>query len=243
MNIVTNWRKNAISCLEVGKRTYGATVLLEINDDNSKKGIDGHVIEYNNVAYIWFEPTNHKSDWWINFNATGVNVNDYTLVDTRHVYGDEKVHKGWIESFENIQGVIDSIPKLLHKDTVDIIISGHSLGAAIASLSSMYLADNYPGYNYEVYLFGSPKVGNNAFVELQQFLVTNTFSFHFKDDIVGLLPYNFLFLITGCIYEHVSYQIQLGAKREWYRFLTGNFGKDHEWKDYYNALKNGDIVE
>ncbi|ORY71721.1 putative triacylglycerol lipase precursor [Pseudomassariella vexata] len=44
-----------------------------------------------------------------------------------------------------------------------IVFTGHSLGAAVSTLAAAYLRD--AGYAIDIYAYGSPRVGNLAFVE------------------------------------------------------------------------------
>jgi hypothetical protein len=81
-----------------------------------------------------------------------------------------KVHKGFLDIY---QGVRDDLETMLYNDyahkTKRLIIAGHSLGGALAQLSSWDLfcnkihKDNFE--TISVYTFGSPRCGNKHFVE------------------------------------------------------------------------------
>lgn len=228
--------QRALKCLEVGMDDPQYKLIIKINDNDSKRGIEGHVMEDvdRGIAYIWFDFTNHRSDWWINFNAMGVPLNRYIsncLIDDRTV-----VHKGWIEAFQNIVPIIDTAIGLLGDNTKKIIITGHSLGAAMATLTSVYMGINYRELDFETYLFGSPKVGNKDFTTVQYMLCPDTFNIQHGDDIVPLLPYNIFFPVTLCWYRHSGFIQRIGDKRKWFR-IFGRFGKDHTWRSYYRALE------
>jgi predicted lipase len=77
-----------------------------------------------------------------------------------------KVHSGFYDRFREIR---DPTVRLLKKareelPNGDIIISGHSMGGAIATLFGSYLTENEKELMpYQVYTYGSPRVGNREF--------------------------------------------------------------------------------
>lgn len=44
-----------------------------------------------------------------------------------------------------------------------VLITGHSLGGAVAALLALYAAETYPDLRVDVVTFGAPNVGNAAF--------------------------------------------------------------------------------
>ena len=232
--------RQALVCLEIGKGKKNLPLVLQINDDNTDAGIEGKVVEdvNTNTAYVWFEPTNCPSDWWINFNAWAVKTNHYDLIhDDDWEYTSSRIHKGWADAFERIRGFIHTIPDLIDPQISNIIITGHSLGAAMATLCSLYMKKHFPKYDYQVYLFGSPKVGNESFINIQHLYVPRTYNFQYRDDLVTKVPYSWLVIVTWCLYKKTGNVLHLGPKQKWYRFLIGRLGQDHHWSDYYNAIK------
>ena len=66
------------------------------------------------------------------------------------------VHKGFQEALDSVWNEIDAV---LAQLTYPVFYTGHSLGAALATLAA---ARRRP---HAVYTFGSPRVGNQAFVD------------------------------------------------------------------------------
>jgi hypothetical protein len=100
-----------------------------------------------------------------------------------------KVHRGFKEALEEVW--LDLLPYIrqLDRKGCKIWMTGHSLGAALATLC----AGRY-GHVQGVYTFGSPRVGNDVFKE--KFDV-NTYRIVNKDDIVARVP-------PGGVYVHVG---------------------------------------
>ena len=75
------------------------------------------------------------------------------------------VHQGFVDVYMNFRNDLLSTLKTLDPDkTNTIIISGHSLGAAVATLVGLdLLQSGYTPTNVVVYAFASPRVGDNTF--------------------------------------------------------------------------------
>lgn len=91
-----------------------------------------------------------------------------------------KVHRGFKEALEEVW--FDLLPHLkqLHRKGCKIWMTGHSLGAALATLC----ASRY-GYVQGVYSFGSPRVGDEGFSEkfaVKAYRIVNS------EDIVSRVP-------------------------------------------------------
>lgn len=73
-----------------------------------------------------------------------------------------QVHSGFFEIYQTLRGRMSSLITTRSPKT-KIYIVGHSLGAAQALLSTLDLALQFPNSTFISYVFGSPRVGNNAF--------------------------------------------------------------------------------
>ena len=76
---------------------------------------------------------------------------------------DCRVHKGFYEAWRSLQGAARHALDKLHCHERPLRITGHSLGGAMAMLAAFELADKY--HIKEVYTFGQPRVGNEAWVK------------------------------------------------------------------------------
>lgn len=100
-----------------------------------------------------------------------------------------QVHGGFQNLFRDVQQTVLTVVSGLHSVHPDyrIAVTGHSLGAAIGTLSASYL--RRAGLPVDAYLFGSPRVGNTAFADYVNGLGGGaTFRITHYDDPVPRLP-------------------------------------------------------
>ncbi|KAH8111918.1 alpha/beta-hydrolase [Phellopilus nigrolimitatus] len=84
-----------------------------------------------------------------------------------------QAHQGFLAA---INSVVSTVLKAVSKQlaahpTYTLISTGHSLGAALASLGGVSLAANFPGVPLTLYTFGQPRTGNPAYAALAEKLV------------------------------------------------------------------------
>ena len=94
------------------------------------------------------------------------------------------VHFGFKEQFFSINPHLEK--KIKAHDT--IIFCGHSLGGALATIGSLYYAFQYPNKNIACVTFGSPRVGDGAFVSYFNQRITNTLRYVNDNDPVPCVP-------------------------------------------------------
>ena len=75
---------------------------------------------------------------------------------------DARVHGGFLEQYlscrDDAAGYVDRFP-----NRKNVVVTGHSLGGALATLFAAYLRDRNPDENVTCITFGCPRVGNRAF--------------------------------------------------------------------------------
>ncbi|KAI1092472.1 alpha/beta-hydrolase [Rostrohypoxylon terebratum] len=107
-------------------------------------------------------------------------------------------HTGFLAAYKEIAKGVSAALKtaVAAQPTYKIVFTGHSLGGAVATVAAAYARKQ--GYAADLYTYGSPRVGNDAFVDF----VTNQTGSEFRvthlDDPVPRLPPIFL------DYRHVS---------------------------------------
>lgn len=91
-------------------------------------------------------------------------MSDLDVVYTKWYNGHGKVHSGFYDRFNEIKTPAITLLKKAQKKLPngDIIISGHSMGGAVATLFASYLKELniHPRF---VYTYGSPRVGDKTF--------------------------------------------------------------------------------
>lgn len=145
-----------------------------------------------------------------------------------------RIHQGFSTAYVSVRPQIREY--LNSKDITKIIVTGHSLGGALATLCGFDLqrlfSDKAP---VTVYTFGSPRVGNGAFIRAYNRRVPNTFRFVFGKDMVPGVPKWWM----G--YRHVSQGLGLGPRFDW-NILSRRI-EDHMIGNYVGDLKQKQEVE
>jgi mRNA-degrading endonuclease YafQ of YafQ-DinJ toxin-antitoxin module len=130
------------------------------------------------------------------FNITG----DFPV----HLNG--KVHKGFRKAFNSIWNKssrknvnLAKVFQTLSEKGKPVWFTGHSLGAALATLA----AGCYQGNVQGLYTFGSPRVGDRDFVEAltEKLSIVEVYRFIYKDDIVTKVP---LIDLDLEVYKHIG---------------------------------------
>lgn len=87
-----------------------------------------------------------------------------------------RVHSGFFGGWLALRGqVLASLSALNASKAPAITITGHSLGAALANIAALDLMTNYNYTNLAtLYNFGQPRVGNAAYADVYEAVVTNS---------------------------------------------------------------------
>ena len=106
-----------------------------------------------------------------------------------------RVHTGFYKSFNSIVGELDRVLAgvVSANPKANIVVTGHSLGGALATLMANHVAQKYGKKYYgriELVSFGSPRVGNKALAEYSNKLLglSSIFRVSYKYDPVTYLP-------------------------------------------------------
>ncbi len=179
------------------------------------KPTDTIVIGYilNNIIYLVFrgtEPTSLKN--WL------------TDMDIWPA-GSPKRHRGFQRAWETVQDEIKEWIKSHYEDGWQLVLAGHSLGGALATLAAIDLSDIWP--IREVRTYGSPRVGLWGFrkcystkyadpIKKQKFLVQVTTRYVHNADLFPHLP-------PPLFYCHVKEEEPIGSY-SWETFITSSWG-------------------
>lgn len=138
-----------------------------------------------------------------------------------------RVHTGFLHMYKS-RGVRDRIHSHMSDRIRQVFVAGHSLGAALAVLCAVDLQYNFPWCDFEVYLYGCPRVGNRAFADSYNKRLFKTLRVENGNDIVTKLPFAWM----G--YRHVGIRLHVGAPRISLCYVHA----DHDLKRYYAHLFN-----
>lgn len=136
------------------------------------------------------------------------------------------IHFGFAQALDK---VYDNIVQWLSEQKLDgerhITCTGHSLGAALATIMASRLDAN------ELYTFGSPRVGNRAFVKEMKKDGIKHYRFVNNNDIVTKVPFPIRFVHHGEL-VYINHHGNIRKMSPWQRL------KD-QWRGRMRALAKG----
>ena len=140
-----------------------------------------------------------------------------------------RVHRGFLSYYKKIKKlIITSYSDMAHV-TKNILICGHSMGSAIATLCAYDLSKYLHLENVYCVTTGSPRVGNIRFSMMYNKLLGNrSIRLVNGNDIVTQVPPWFL------LYRHVSKRFRIGDWKFW-KFWGST--KDHRFEEYVKNYK------
>ncbi len=143
-------------------------------------------------TYCYFAHDINKDQHVLSFEGSQ-DIKDW-LIDLEFIklipYKDHpsaKVHYGFWTAYSSIRdNVINTIK---YNNVNKLVITGHSLGGALATVASLDIAEILQGLNIEMINLGAPRVGNKDYVELYNSYLNNSLRItHGQDPVVHLPP-------------------------------------------------------
>ncbi|MDJ0846403.1 lipase family protein [Crocosphaera sp.] len=145
----------------------------------------GFVLSSPEHNIIIFRGTQTRIEWINNFMAL---QKDYTDPISGQYFG--KIHEGFIKNYLRI---IEPVPKAIAEQLAPALpcyISGHSLGASLATLAALDIALNVPQLKdkIQLYTYASPRVGDPTFAKLHAQYIPNSYRVVNLADIIAFMP-------------------------------------------------------
>ncbi|KAI9437657.1 alpha/beta-hydrolase [Lactarius indigo] len=83
------------------------------------------------------------------------------------------VHAGFLFSYNSVRSVVlDAVREQLRAfPGYVVVLTGHSLGGALASLAALSVKSNFPWVAVRLFTFGQPRTGDGAFADLLESIV------------------------------------------------------------------------
>lgn len=121
-----------------------------------------------------------------------------------------QVHLGFLTFFAMLADQIVTAAKQFNP-ALPCLVTGHSLGGALAVLTSPALKTLLPAQTFEMYSFAGPRVGDPIFVDAYNFFVPQSYRVVNLSDVVPMLPPSQIFHWTyGDVGEEWSFLNQTG---------------------------------
>jgi len=169
----------------------------------------GFVLTSSQHSIISFRGTQQTNEWIQNVLVQQL---EYTDLSPFKFIG--KVHHGFATIYGSIAQQVVDIAKSLDK-TLPVYVTGHSLGASLATLAAMDLAIQIPSLRPQLHLYtyASPRVGDVAFARAHNRLVPNHYRVVNVADAIPLAPPTItpglngqmIFAHTGQLWGFVEY--------------------------------------
>ena len=99
--------------------------------------------------------------------------------------GNIQVHSGFLKIFNGLSDDMLAMIKGIKADF--IVVSGHSLGAALATLAGTYITNRFSDLKVITYSFACPRIGNPAFVDLVE-KTTTLYRYVNTNDVIPQTP-------------------------------------------------------
>jgi triacylglycerol lipase len=192
--------------------------------------------------YIVFRGSEKRQDWNTNLNFKRVELEfEQEVIQKEIVQPQEKVypyegksssgakmHQGFVSAYFSVREKVHDYLK--SQSTSNLIVTGHSLGGALATLCAVDVQYNFgERYGITIYTFGAPRVGNDGFRQSFNRRVPNSYRYVNGMDIVPALPRPW----QG--YRHVDQEYRLGSRFS-LQFFSQRF-EDHDIANYIAALR------
>jgi predicted lipase len=107
------------------------------------------------IVYVVFRGSNSDIDWSYN--------RKFLSVPSEH--GSMRLHRGFHMQWKSIEAQVVGYIRTIEENyrIEKIVLVGHSLGGALAYLSSVYLTHDFPNVKFKIASFGGPVVGDARF--------------------------------------------------------------------------------
>ena len=220
----------------------------------STKDAQCFTTQKNDKLYISFRGTESIRDCLTDANILRVPMDLPGIPDNQRPL----VHWGFLRQFRSLEPALDKdiMSHILDHQTKhgfegrpELVITGHSLGAAQCTLAGLQFKLRYPQTKVSCYTYGSPRVGNSQFVWLFEKHVDHYERIVNEEDPVTMIPFAWRFRhIPQYLYLNEAGTVLNGSRENpWWSFFVDLFhwavsGKenpigDHSCEDYLNKLE------
>ena len=187
--------------------------------DDCDTGVQCYLRQKKSLLTITFRGTDSNTDRKNNLSFWK------KVVPYGNIYSKIRVHCGFLNAYKS-EKIRHQIQHCITSQIKQVRIAGHSLGAATAILCAIDLQYHFPDRDYEVALFGCPRIGNRAFQKSYNKRIYKTLRVENGNDIVTKVP------PVWMGYRHVGIRIPVGMPRLPFIYSISQ----HRRQEYYKQL-------
>jgi len=189
----------------------------------------GFVLSSPAANIIAFRGTQQSIEWLQNFQAKQIPHDDSMPFDFSG-----KLHEGFATIYRNLSAATLAAAQQLDP-SVPCYITGHSLGASVAALAALDLAQKLPPLKEQIrlYTYGAPRMGDRTFATTHSQLVPNSYRIANLSDTFTLLPPTSL---NQSVYVHMGQSWVFSSQQ-------GDVGTNHFISTYRRAIEQGKEVQ
>eukprot|EP01065_Artemidia_motanka_P017867 TRINITY_DN21267_c0_g1_i1.p1 TRINITY_DN21267_c0_g1~~TRINITY_DN21267_c0_g1_i1.p1 ORF type:complete len:1646 (+),score=434.82 TRINITY_DN21267_c0_g1_i1:63-4940(+) len=120
-------------------------------------------------------------------------------IKNRFGWGLPRCHRGFRRAFDSVAPeVVERLKPILDTHPHhEVVVTGHSLGGAIAMLLACEIRRKF-GRVPTVYTYGSPRVGNRTFAKIYDSIIPDTFRVVNQSDLISTLPWSLFGVFMHC---------------------------------------------
>lgn len=217
------------------------------SNEGSGEDCQVYTTQYNNSLIFLFRGTESKKDIYTDLNIKRIKLPLHNI----NIENQPLVHDGFYDQFVTVRDNINNIilEYINNEDNQEksIVFSGHSLGGALATISSLYFGVMYSDIKVTCITFGSPRVGCELFANLFNKVVNKSLRFVNDNDPVPCLPSSLRFKhVDQCVWMNEDViKKEINVWRFW-RFCKNSFLNifgygyfaldDHSCNNYMNDI-------
>lgn len=183
----------------------------------------GFVLSSPEASIIVFRGTQQPVEWLQNFQARQITHSAQIPFDFPG-----KLHQGFVKIYSNLADPVRAAARRLDP-SVPCYIAGHSLGAAVAAIAALDIAQTVPQLQDQVrlYTYAAPRIGDRTFADGHSQWVPNSYRIANQSDAFTLLPPTSL---NQTVYVHMGEPWVFSSQR-------GDVGTNHFISTYWRAIE------